>query len=94
MFRESLKSIPVIWKCAKIPACLKILQSIFTAVLMPVSIYLTQLLIDNIELYINGIVNAAHIFGIFVLVLLSAVFLAGTAFIHNLILISLQRGIN
>lgn len=57
MFKESLKSIAVIWKCAKSAVTLKIFQSILTAILTPMSIYFTQLLIDSIELYINGSAN-------------------------------------
>ena len=94
MFQESFKSISVIWKCAKTAVLFKILQSILTAILTPMSIYFTQLLIDNIEPYINGYVSMAYMVGIFILLLLSVLFLASSGFFDNLINISLQRGVN
>lgn len=91
MFKESLKSIAVIWKCAKSAVTLKIFQSILTAILTPMSIYFTQLLIDSIELYINGSANLSYIIGLLGLLLLSVLFLAGSGFFDSLINISLQR---
>lgn len=57
MLKDSLRSIAVTWKCAKLPVIFKILQSILTAILTPMSIYFTQLLIDNIGRYTNGLVS-------------------------------------
>lgn len=94
MFKESLKSIAVIWKCAKSAVTLKIFQSILTAILTPMSIYFTQLLIDSIELYINGSANLSYIIGLLGLLLLSVLFLAGSGFFDSLINISLQRKVN
>lgn len=94
MFRESIRSISVIWKCAKLPVIFKILQGILTAILTPMSIYFTQLLIDNIKSYTNGLVTFSYIVVILILLLLSILFLAGTGFFDNLINISLQRSVN
>jgi len=54
MFKQGLNSIKIIWLSARIPASIKILQCIVTAILTPMSIYFTQNLIDSIKLYING----------------------------------------
>lgn len=94
MLKDSLRSIAVTWKCAKLPVIFKILQSILTAILTPMSIYFTQLLIDNIGRYTNGLVSLPYIIGIFILLLLSILFLAGSGFFDNLINISLQRSVN
>jgi ATP-binding cassette subfamily B protein len=94
MLKDSIRSISVIWKCAKLPVIFKILQSILTAILTPMSIYFTQLLIDNIGRYTNGLVSLSYIIGILILLLLSILFLAGSGFFDNLIHISLQRGVN
>lgn len=94
MLKDSIRSISVIWRCAKLPFIFKILQSILTAILTPMSIYFTQLLIDNIGRYINGLVNLSYIIGILILLLLSVLFLAGSGFFDNLINISLQRSVN
>ena len=58
------------------------------------SIYFTQLLIDNIGRYTNGLVSLSYIMGILILLLLSILFLAGSGFFDNLINISLQRSVN
>lgn len=94
MLKDSLRSIAVTWKCAKLPVIFKILQSILTAILTPMSIYFTQLLIDNIGRYTNGLGSLPCIIGIFILLLLSILFLAGSGFFDNLINISLQRSVN
>lgn len=94
MLKDSLRSIAVTWKCAKLPVIFKILQSILTAILTPMSIYFTQLLIDNIGRYTNGLVSLPYIIGILILLLLSILFLAGSGFFDNLINISLQRSVN
>ena len=94
MFKESLKSIFILWKCAKTAVLFKILQSIATAVLTPMSIYFTQLLIDHIEPYSSGEVSITYLMGILALLLLSVLFLAGSGFFDNLLCISLQRGVN
>lgn len=94
MFKDSLRSISVIWRCAKLPVILKILQSILTAILTPMSIYFTQLLIDNIERFTNGVVSLSYIIGILILLLLSLLFLASSGFFDHLINISLQRSVN
>lgn len=94
MLKDSIRSISVIWGCAKLPVIFKILQSILTAILTPMSIYFTQLLIDNIGHYTNGLVNLSYIIGILVLLLLSILFLAGSGFFNNLVNISLQRSVN
>lgn len=94
MLKDSLRSISVIWKCAKLPVIFKILQSILTAILTPMSIYITQLLIDNIGRYTNGLVSLSYIIGSLILLLLSILFLAGSGFFDNLINISLQRSVN
>lgn len=94
MLKNCLRSIAVTWKCAKLPVIFKILQSILTAILTPMSIYFTQLLIDNIGRYTNGLVSRPYIIGILILLLLSILFLAGTGFFDNLINISLQRSVN
>lgn len=94
MLKDSIRSISVIWRCAKFPVIFKILQSILTAILTPMSIYFTQLLIDNIGRYTNGLVSLSYIIGILILLLLSILFLAGSGFFDNLINISLQRSVN
>lgn len=94
MFKNCLRAIAVTWKCAKLPVIFKILQSILTAILTPMSIYFTQLLIDSIGRYTNGLVSRPYIIGILILLLLSILFLAGTGFFDNLINISLQRSVN
>ena len=94
MLKDSLRSIAVTWKCAKLPVIFKILQSILTAILTPMSIYFTQLLIDNIGRYTNGLVSLPYIIGILILLLLSILFLAGSGLFDNLINISLQRSVN
>ena len=94
MLKDSIRSISVIWRCAKLPVIFKILQSILTAILTPMSIYFTQLLIDNIGRYTNGLVSLSYIMGILILLLLSILFLAGSGFFDNLINISLQRSVN
>ena len=94
MFKESIRSISVIWRCSKLPVIFKILQSILTAILTPMSIYFTQLLIDNTGRYTNGLVSLSYIIGILILLLLSILFLAGSGFFDNLINISLQRSVN
>lgn len=94
MFKESLKSIGLVWKCAKLTSALKISQCILTAILTPMSIFLTQLLIDYIQLYSKGSIGLASIYGIFGLLLLSYLFLAGSSFFDSLINISLKRKVN
>lgn len=94
MLKDSIRSILVIWRCAKLPVIFKILQSILTAILTPMSIYFTQLLIDNIGRYTNGLVSLSYIIGILILLLLSILFLASSGFFDNLINISLQRSVN
>lgn len=94
MLKNCLRAIAVTWKCAKLPVIFKILQSILTAILTPMSIYFTQLLIDSIGRYTNGLVSRPYIIGILILLLLSILFLAGTGFFDNLINISLQRSVN
>lgn len=94
MVKESFKSIAVIWSCGKPAVILKILQSILTAVLTPMSIYFTQLLIDSIERYLNGADNRSDMIGRFVLLLLSVFFVAGSGFFDSLLHISLQRNVN
>ena len=94
MIKESIKSILVIWKCTKVAVIFKIVQSILTAVLTPISIYFTQLLIDNIELYINDLVNMSYIIELVIVLLLSMFFLCGVGFSDNLINISLQKSVN
>jgi ABC-type multidrug transport system fused ATPase/permease subunit len=94
MLKDCIRSISVIWRCAKLPVIFKILQSILTAILTPMSIYFAQLLIDNIGHYKNNLVNPSYIFGILMLLLLSNLFLVGSGFFDNLINISLQRSVN
>lgn len=94
MVKQSFKSIAVIWKCGKLAVAFKILQSILTAVLTPMSIYFTQMLIDRIGLYINGSANLSHVIGILGLLLLSVLFLAGSGFFDSLLNITLQRNVN
>lgn len=94
MLKNCFRAIAVTWKCAKLPVIFKILQSILTAILTPMSIYFTQLLIDSIGRYTNGLVSRPYIIGILILLLLSILFLAGTGFFDNLINISLQRSVN
>ena len=94
MLKDSLRSIIVIWKCAKIPALLKIGQSIFAAVLTPMSIYFTQLLVDNIESFTKGLVNLSYIILILIGLIFSLVFLASSGFFDQLINISLQKSVN
>lgn len=74
MFKDSFRSISVMWKCAKLPVTLKISQSILTAVLTPMSIYFSQLLIDNIAGFSSGNVSYSYIIGILILLLLSLFF--------------------
>lgn len=94
MLKNCFRAIAVTWKCAKLPVIFKILQSILTAILTPMSIYFTQLLIDSIGRYTNGLVSRPYIIWILILLLLSILFLAGTGFFDNLINISLQRSVN
>lgn len=94
MFKNSFRSVSVIWGCARLPAILKILQSILTAVLTPMSIYLTQILIDNIERFTAGEASLSYIIGIFIGLLISLIFLSSSAFFDQLIKISLERGVN
>lgn len=94
MFKESLKSIGLVWKCAKLTSALKISQCILTAILTPMSIFFTQLLIDYIQSYSKGSIGLAPIYGIFGLLLLSYLFLAGSSFFDSLINISLKRKVN
>lgn len=94
MFLQSLKSILIVWKYAKSPASLKIVQSILTAILTPMSIFFTQSLIDSIEPYVHGETSIWPIVGLLGLVILSVLFLASTGFFDNLLNISLQRNIN
>lgn len=94
MFKDSFRSISVMWKCAKLPVILKISQSILTAVLTPLSIYFSQLLIDNIAGFSSGNVSYSYIIGILILLLLSLFFLASSGFFDQLLNISLQRSVN
>lgn len=75
-------------------SALKISQCILTAILTPMSIFLTQLLIDYIQLYSKGSIGIAPIYGIFGLLLLSYLFLAGSSFFDSLINILLKRKMN
>lgn len=94
MLKESLKSIIVIWKCAKLAVVFKIVQSILTAVLTPMSIFFTQLLVDRITLYVDGEANLSQMIGILGLLMLTVLFLAGSGFFDTLLNISLQRKVN
>lgn len=91
MFKDSFRSISVMWKCAKLTVTLKISQSILTAVLTPMSIYFSQLLIDNNAGFSSGNVSYSYIIGILILLLLSLFFLASSGFFDQLLNISLQR---
>ena len=94
MIKDSFRSIYIIWKCARKPALFKICQSILTAVLTPMSIYFTQLLIDDIELFAKGEIEFLHIFIGFIGLMISLVFFASSGFFDQLIGISFQRSVN
>lgn len=94
MFRESLRSIAVVWRCAKLAVIALLVQSLLTAVLTPLSIYFTQQLIDHIQPYIEGSVSFLSLLGLLGLLLLSVLFLASNGFFNNLTETALRRGIN
>lgn len=94
MLKDSFRSISVMWKCAKLPMILKIFQSILTAVVTPLSIYFSQLLIDNIVGFVSGNASCLYIIVIFILLLLSLLFSASSGFFDQLLNIFLQRSVN
>jgi len=70
------------------------MQGFLTAILTPMNIYFTQMLIDNIERYMNGSISIWPVFGLFFVLILSVLFLASTGLFDSIINISLQRKIN
>jgi ABC-type multidrug transport system fused ATPase/permease subunit len=94
LLRQSLKSLLIVWKYAKLPVSFKIAQSILTAILTPISIYFTQTLIDSIEAYAHNTMSIWTVMGRLGLLILSVLFLASTGFFDSLLHISLQRSIN
>ncbi|MCI9639182.1 MAG: ABC transporter ATP-binding protein [Emergencia sp.] len=94
MIKDLVKAIGIIWGIEKKLVVLKGLQGIAIAIMTPLSIYLTQLLVDDIEMYLNMMTTRAHVFMQFSLLLLSLLFFVWSSFIGNVINISLQRKVN
>ncbi|MEG6612416.1 hypothetical protein V6C42_06080 [Pseudoclostridium thermosuccinogenes] len=89
MLKQALSSIKIIFMNAKIPAGIKILQSILAAVLTPLSIFFTQNLINSIESYVKGTADIWRVALFMSLLLVSLLFDAGNGFFDNILNISL-----
>lgn len=94
MIRDSFKSILIIWKCGKLPVIFKITQSILTAIFTPISIYLTQQLIDSVSIFSGRKEEYLNILGLFIILLISLLFVVSSGFFDQLINISLEKMVN
>lgn len=94
LLKQALSSIKIIFMNAKIPAGIKILQSILAAVLTPLSIFFTQNLINSIESYVKGTADIWRVALFMSLLLVSLLFDASNGFFDNILNISLKRNVN
>lgn len=94
MFKECLKSISILFHYAKKETLGKIVQMILVALISPLSLYITQRLIDNIGLFIAGKNGKWIVIQWGLLLMLSMIFLSSNVFIDNILNIKIKRILN
>lgn len=94
MIKQAYRSMEIVWGSAKLPAICKVIQSIATALLTPLILYLLQQLISNVEgyLYSSNFLSAVFIY---LVCLITAIFLTSNmGYADNRLKISIQRRLN
>ncbi len=94
MFKNSLKAMKILFKCAPFEGLLRVFQVMITASASPLSIYFTQRLVDNIAAYIRGSIPINNILLWLGLLLICMVLTAQSNTVNQLMTINIQRKLN
>lgn len=94
MIRECFKSIAILYRYAKKETIGKVMLMLLITVMAPLSLYLTQKLIDSIGMFVDGKTGKIVIINWAMLLMLSMVIISGRACIDNIINIRIKRILN